>query len=287
MQVRRHTEPERFLATIDGGDTLFEARNNLVFGVAGTLIQRPGLYETFHLWTVQDDDTLLAAGVHTPPWRPALADAGDPAAVALLADAMHEDVGAIEGVLGNLPTVDWFADAWVGLTGATREVVMREGVFRLESVAGVPIPEGSARPATGADTELMVQWFMDFLAEALPHEPPNEDQARQGVAMRLDDNPTNGLWVWEVAGEVVALSGFGGPTPHGVRIGPVYTPPENRGRGYATALVAAQSQWLLDTGRRFCFLFTDLANPTSNAIYERIGYRKVAEAMDYRFTPGS
>ena len=94
--------------------------------------------------------------------------------------------------------------------------------------------------------------------------------------------------LWEVDGASVSLAGWGGPTPNGIRVGPVYTPPELRGRGYATALTAEVSQRLLDGrlfvgGRRFCFLYTDLANPTSNAIYERIGYERIAEAAEIVF----
>jgi predicted GNAT family acetyltransferase len=86
---------------------------------------------------------------------------------------------------------------------------------------------------------------------------------------------------------VVSLAGFGGSTPNGVRIGPVYTPPESRGHGYATSLVAHVSARLLERGRRFCFLYTDLANPTSNAIYERIGYERVCESDEIGFKPRS
>ena len=94
-----------------------------------------------------------------------------------------------------------------------------------------------------------------------------------------------GFLLWEDGGEPVSAAGWGGPTPNGIRIGPVYTPPELRGRGYATALTAELSQRLLDEGRRFCFLFTDLANPTSNGIYERIGYVRVAESAMVAFDP--
>ena len=81
----------------------------------------------------------------------------------------------------------------------------------------------------------------------------------------------------------MSMSGYGSETPNGIRIGPVYTPPDLRGRGYATSLVAAQTGWLLGAGRTFAFLYTDLDNPTSNALYRRIGYRMVAEAADVRF----
>jgi predicted GNAT family acetyltransferase len=104
---------------------------------------------------------------------------------------------------------------------------------------------------------------------------------------RLASN-VSGIMLWEDEGEPVSFAGWGGRTPNGIRVGPVYTPPELRGRGYATALTAELSQRLLDGrlfdgGRQFCFLYTDLANPTSNAIYERIGYRRVAESAEVLF----
>ena len=102
---------------------------------------------------------------------------------------------------------------------------------------------------------------------------------------RLTATNDAGMWLWEDGGRPVSVSGYGGATPNGIRIGPVYTPPELRGRGYATTLVSEQSRWLLSTGRTLCFLYTDLDNPTSNALYRRIGYRMVAESGEVRFDP--
>lgn len=89
------------------------------------------------------------------------------------------------------------------------------------------------------------------------------------------------MHVWEVEGHPVSLAAAVAPTPHGIRLNNVYTPPEERGRGYASALVAALTQLLLDRGREFVFLHTDLANPTSNAIYQRLGYKLVADLQVY------
>jgi predicted GNAT family acetyltransferase len=91
-----------------------------------------------------------------------------------------------------------------------------------------------------------------------------------------------GAYLWE-DGEPVSLAGCGSPTPNGIRVGPVYTPPARRGRGYASALTAQLTSLLLSSGHRFCFLFTDLANPTSNRIYQRIGYEPVSDVDEYRF----
>ncbi len=90
------------------------------------------------------------------------------------------------------------------------------------------------------------------------------------------------IYLWE-NGVAVSLCAVGSPTPHGIRIGPVYTPMERRGHGYASALVAAVSQIQLEAGRRFVYLFTDLANPTSNHIYQTIGYEPVADVEEWIF----
>ena len=104
----------------------------------------------------------------------------------------------------------------------------------------------------------------------------------RNLATRFGGKGT-GFWLWEDAGAPVSLAGFSGRTPTGIRIGPVYTPPEHRRRGYASTLVADLSAWLLDQGHRACFLYTDLANPTSNRIYVEIGYERVCDAMEFSF----
>ena len=102
------------------------------------------------------------------------------------------------------------------------------------------------------------------------------------VDARLGGGTDSGLYLWD-DGRPVSLAGYSGPTPHGIRVGPVYTPPAQRGNGYASACVAALSQLLLDGGRAHCFLFTDLGNPTSNHIYQAIGYWPVCDVDEYRF----
>ena len=116
-------------------------------------------------------------------------------------------------------------------------------------------------------------------AEALPGGSP--ESAESALQSRVTD-PDGGFVIWE-DGEPVSFAGYGSPTPNGIRVGPVYTPPELRGRGYASALVGELTARLLTGGRRLCFLFTDLANPTSNSIYQRVGYRPVADVTDWRF----
>jgi predicted GNAT family acetyltransferase len=164
---------------------------------------------------------------------------------------------------------------------------MRQGVYALEQVELLQEVPGSARVATADDRELALRWWIAFADEVLHEGGPGRDRAEETLDHRLSSSQA-GILLWEEGGAPVSLAGWGGRTPNGIRIGPVYTPPELRGHGYATALTADLSQRLLDGrlfegGRRFCFLYTDLANPTSNAIYERIGYRRVAESAEIVF----
>ena len=92
-----------------------------------------------------------------------------------------------------------------------------------------------------------------------------------------------GVFLWEDDGAPVSMAGYSGPTPNGIRVVAVYTPPHLRGRGYATTCVAALSQRLLEGGRKLVFLFTDLANPTSNHIYQEIGYEPACDISEYVF----
>jgi uncharacterized protein len=127
-----------------------------------------------------------------------------------------------------------------------------------------------------------VRWWREFAAEALEELDDDEERIGRVIDSRLagDDQ---GIALWEDGGEPVSLVAWGSPTPTGIRIGPVYTPPEHRGRGYASALTAHVSSEQLAAGRSFCFLYTDLANPTSNKIYVAIGYRRVCDSVQYTF----
>jgi len=160
---------------------------------------------------------------------------------------------------------------------------MRQGVYALETIAPLPPAPGEPRVASMADRELVLRWWIAFGEEVLHEGGPGRDRAEVSVDHKLS-SPESGMLLWEDEGEIVSFAGWGGRTPNGMRVGPVYTPPELRGRGYATAATAELSRRLLASGHRFCFLYTDLANPTSNAIYERIGYRRVCESAEFLFT---
>lgn len=259
-----------------------EVRHNLMLGLLHTLVTEPDVYPEFGLWGVRSAGTPVAAALRTPPYKLVLSDLPDRETAATLARFLADR--PLPGSVGVLPGGEWFPDAFAAEAGVGTEVTMRQGIFSLTRVEPVPSPGGGARAAGPADAPLVVRWVTDFSREALGEEEVDAVRLEGIVRRRLEGaNPMHAVWLWEAGGEVVSLSGHGSLTPTGIRIGPVYTPPDLRGKGFATALVAAQSQWLLDQGRRCCFLYTDLSNPTSNAIYRRIGYVLAAESVECSF----
>jgi len=283
MEVARLDDAPAFLAEAEPLLLADEARHNLILGIAGNI--RDGVYEDFRLWLVRDGGETVAAALQTPPYNLILARPQSREALAALAGAVAGE--ELPGVVGAEPEAAGFAELWSRHTGRSTRTKMRQGVYALERTEPLPAVSGSARVATAADRELALRWWIAFAEEVLHEGGPSRDRADATVDHRLS-SPSAGILLWEDDSKPVSLAGWGGPTPNGIRVGPVYTPPELRGRGYATALTAELSQRLLDGrlfagGRKFCFLYTDLANPTSNAIYERIGYRRVAESAEIAF----
>ncbi len=258
-----------------------EARHNLIFGVAGTVHAAPDRYRDKRFWVAVDGDEVVAAAMRTPPYNLILARPRDDRALEALAAGIEDD---LPGVTGARPEAETFAAIWAAAHGVEPRTMRGMGIYALERVQPVRPAPGASRAAVRDDEPLLLEWMDAFGAEVLDENDPGRTEARAMVAHRLGGGD-GGFLLWEDGGEAVSVSGWGGPTPSGIRIGPVYTPPERRGRGYATALVAELSQTLLDRGRQFCFLYTDLANPTSNAIYERIGYVKVCESSMVAFEP--
>jgi predicted GNAT family acetyltransferase len=186
----------------------------------------------------------------------------------------------LPGVLGPCEVARAFTDVWDRGGHGPGRLAMQQRIYRATTATPPTAVPGRMRSFEPGDREVVVRWLRAFVDEAMPDVAVHEDPGRL-LDRRLDD-PDGDFFVWEHDGLAVSLAGYGTPTPNGIRVGPVYTPPEHRRNGYASALVGGMTAALLER-RRFCFLFTDRANPTSNAIYRRIGYEPVGDVDQYRF----
>lgn len=262
-----------------------EVANGLMLGVCLRLKEHPErMPEGLFLATVHDGNNLFAAAMMTPPFNLVVQkNAIDPSQpFEEIAQRLRNWSHQPPGVNGRKEDSLAFAQIWQKLTGQSFHPAVQLRVFRLDEVHyGLEIP-GKMRLATMKDLMLVLQWQEAFDHEALPHAPHKVDPALIEWTIREGNR-----FLWEVDGKAVSMAGKTRPTAHGCTVGPVYTPRDLRGKGYATGLVAHLSQHLLDCGYQFATLFTDLANPTSNSIYQKIGYRPVCDFTEYRFETSS
>ena len=291
LRVERPETVAEFLARAGAFLEAREAEHNLIFALTSVLSANPEVFPEPPRFAVvvAEDGGIAGAAIQTPPRQVVLAGPPDPAAEARVAEALADAFATTElpGVLGPKGASRAFAARWAAAApGRTSGPGMAERIYRLTTVVPPRPAPGSARIAGERDRDLLVAWLNAFALEAfgepMEEAPVYADRWVARVGGRA-------MWLWEADGRAVSAAGLSGMTPHGIRVGPVYTPPADRNRGFAGNLVAVASQAQLDAGRRFVFLFTDLANPTSNHVYQAIGYEPVADVDQWRFevSPGT
>jgi len=224
-------------------------------------------------------DAVRAAFMHTPRF-PVFLTAMSGQAAAELASLLAAVRPEVPGVNAPDQAAEAFKDTWRLRTGAAIAVHRLMRLHRLGTlVPPDPGPEGRPRVAVQQDRDLLVKWFEAFAVEV-------DDAAAQDSAAAVDERlGYGGITVWEAGGDPVSIAGVTRAVDGMVRVAPVYTPPALRGRGYAGGATAAVSQAALDAGATQVVLYTDLANPTSNALYERLGYHPVEDRVLLTFTP--
>jgi predicted GNAT family acetyltransferase len=218
-----------------------------------------------------DDGTGEVAGIalRTPP-RGLLMSALPAGAVEALAELAEPE---LPGVSGLADVTALFAGAYAARTGMTAQIDKSLRLYRLTEPGPAQRPPGRLRPATPADVDLCGRWFVEFCHDAGLARPDSRADCERAVAQGR-------LQLWEVDGAPVTMVGHSLTVAGVTRIGPVWTPPEHRRRGYATVATADVAGTLRRHGE--VVLYADRANPTSTGIYLRIGFRPVAEWTDWR-----
>ncbi|WP_295613375.1 GNAT family N-acetyltransferase [Chamaesiphon sp. GL140_3_metabinner_50] len=251
-----------------------EAENNLLLAVVNTLLHNPERYlDPPYLAMVEIDGEVVVAAIRTPPRKLLLSKASYLESLTLVAQDLCRE--ALTGVMGLVPELETFLQEWQGLTAQSYRLLTEMRIHQLTALQPSIAANGHLRLVTEKDRALLIEWLPAFDAETGLE--VIEDVERI-VTNRLNKQDT---YLWEDNNVPVSLAAGMQFSPAAARIGSVYTPPEYRRKGYATACVAALSQQLLDEGCDRCFLLTDLANPTSNHIYRQIGYVPVCDWHEY------
>ncbi|HEY0453845.1 GNAT family N-acetyltransferase [Actinophytocola sp.] len=278
MDVQAHDDPRKFRSALGSWYSADPVRHTLALTVMSRFLDDPAVSPV--MLTVHRDGALHGATFRTPPWPLIVsglpADAA-PAAAAALAGVDPE----LPGVNGPRELAEAFAAAWAAHTGADVHEAMAGRLYELGDLRPPTVP-GRFRLGTEADVALLAGWRRAFQLEALGHDRET-DRVEELILRSIARG--DALTLWERDGEVVSWANVGAPIDGMSRVGPVYTRPERRGHGYGSAATAAASRWARDAGAAHVLLFTDLANPTSNSIYQKIGYRPVSDTCEIEFTP--
>lgn len=259
-----------------------EANNGLLLGICFRLKTQPESFPAApFLATVADEQGLIIAACMTPPnflilysHRP---QEHQPALKAFIEHIQTQHI-ALPGCVGPTQVSADFAHLWQNATGQTYSISTSERVFGLTEVTPPAAAPGKLRLATVNDYDILLSWYQAFVEEA---HSGNPTQVEKVTSQKINNQE---MFVWEDAlARVVSMAAKTRPIINVISIGPVYTPPQERGKGYASNCVAALSQHLLDSGWKTCSLFTDLSNPTSNSIYQKLGYHPLEDFNEIIF----
>lgn len=275
MQLHRFDSIDKFWDKNKAYLLQYEAENNVLLGIVHILRHNPARYpDPPYLSIVEIDGEIVATAIRTPPHKLLLSKASNLDALNLIAEDLRQE--QLPGVMGLLPEVEIFVQAWQAITGQSYRLSIAMKIHQLQAVQLAAKATGYLRLANESDRTLLLKWLPAFNTEI--GFGVNEDTELL-VSNRLKERHT---YIWE-DDTPVALAAGRKFSDTASRIGSVYTPPADRRKGYATACVAALSQKLLDEGCDRCFLLTDLENPTSNHIYRQIGYIPICDWHEYSF----
>ncbi len=274
MQIEHFENIDRYYQTVKDYLLQQEATHCLMLG----LCSQKDFKEQPYLAVVKENNTVVVAACITPPHKLILSQSLSKDAIALIVRDLISRQESLPGVIAPKPEALAFAQLWQSLTGQSFQLGLAQRIYQLEAVKPVNKTDGYLRLATQSDRSLLISWIKAFTEEALG-EKESEQNYQNWCDRRFSQNS---LYIWQ-NDLPVSMASFSGATPNGIRINAVYTPPEYRQKGYASSCVAALSQNLLNRGYKFSFLFTDLANPTSNSIYQKIGYTLVCNFSTYCF----
>lgn len=269
MELVRHATTAEFLSAAGPMLSAREAEYNLMIGIASRA-PRPGEAAPF-LATFHHDGEVVGAALRTPPHQ-LLTTALPTEAVTMLAEALRRE--AVPGVQGPPETARAVALAW----SPESRLRMRLRVLAARALTAPPPVPGALRRCVESDLPLLTEWIAAFSHDA--HAPLMGGEPEAYARRHLDGG---NAYFWADGERVLSMAVVVGRTPNGIRVGGVYTPAALRGHGYAAACVGALTRRMFDEGNSFCFLYTDASNPTSNRLYERLGYRFVCDIDEWAF----
>ncbi|SFK56214.1 hypothetical protein SAMN04487936_1188 [Halobacillus dabanensis] len=256
-----------------------EAENNLPLGILERMKESGGK-RNCDLIYIQENDKTTFMSIRTAPhlWIIPSLENGHPSHLEAFAKFLFDGKYEVPGVIGNKKSVQGFLEEWEALTGQRAELQMEQGIHQLNRLKQIPEQPGELIVADFSHQGFLEKWIQQYGVEV------GESYVRERVPeLTKELIETQRLHLWVIDGQPVSMASRARSTKNGATINAVYTPDEFKRNGYASQVVWHLTNKLLGQGYSFCSLYTDLANPTSNSIYKKIGYERVGDSVVYHF----
>lgn len=254
-----------------------ESEHNLLLGLAQGLALNTRTSNQSHFYTIEVNGLAVGQAMRTDADKPLILSRMNIKYIPGFIEYLKNESLELKGVIGPDEIASLFKDQW----GASSEIGMHQGIYQLDEVVP-PNYQGGGLCLVGEDNlDQALKMCLGFIHDCFPNQK-NAEQSANEAARRHIKNKC--LFFWKDSdSKVVSMAANSRETKNGATLSWVYTPKELRGSGYASSIVAALSQKLLDDGKEFTNLFTDLLNPTSNSIYQKVGYKRVASSIHFNF----
>lgn len=279
MIIHNDESPESFFSKVEPLLLEREAENNLPLGVLERYVSGREAGSCYTLRITEGGKAVYTA-LRTPPHLWILPTVTADAASYIKAAARHlyNHEYEVPGVIGDQNSTAVFVEEWTQLTSAIPRVHVQQGVHRLDELNDIPQSSGELQAADKSHQSMVVEWMTQYGKET--EESLVVERAPELAESLIHDQR---LFLWLVDGIPVSMAGRARTTKNGATINAVFTPDSFKKKGYATQAVWHLTKDLLQQGYSFCSLYTDLANPTSNSIYKKIGYNKISDSIVYHF----
>ncbi|MBN2046874.1 MAG: GNAT family N-acetyltransferase [Anaerolineaceae bacterium] len=283
MIIVSYEKAADFLAVMQEKLEENESANNLMLGILQRQVRHPDWVDHLpFLRTCHNARGLVAAAVMTPPHNLIIyrEQTNTDEAFELIAFDLLLNRWNPPGVIGPSDIAQRFAAKWSQICGMKHLLKTNLRIYECDSVTKPAHVKGALRLAGPEDLDLLSEWIHGFQNDI--GDPIGLEDASQMIQRRIQNQDA---YIWEEGGVPVSMVIKNRPIAHSISVTGVYTPPDLRKRGYASACVSTLTEKLLEVGYRAVNLYTDLANPTSNSIYQRMGYIPIMDWKEFRFYP--
>ncbi len=278
MKIIRESSIQDFLAKNEESLLARESEHNLLLGLANGILDNKRSSDEALYYTIEIEGRPVGQAMRTDCNKPLILSNMESSYIQPLVESLKKESLNLKGVIGSIELATLFKDHW----GSDSSISMHQGIYQLDTVIPPLDRGGELYLVTRDDLDLALEYCMGFIQDCFPNEKDAKAVAIEAMNRHIKNKS---LFFWrDNQSRIVSMAANTRETKNGATISWVYTPKGLRGEGFASQIVAALSQKLLDDGKKFTNLFTDLLNPTSNSIYKKIGYVLIAEGIHFSFT---